>query len=437
MPAVALLASMLAATGAIGAVGDTVLISRQSDSEGGAAADHLSFNNGVSGDGRYVVFESAADNLTDADQDRVSDVFVRDTATGTTTLISRQSAPRGGAGGDDHSYEGAISADGRFVTFISQATNLSAERVKRDHESVYRRDLMHEQTVLVARDASRPAISGNGRHVAFITERRKGPRSAVVRDLRRNRNELVSRQSHGLGGDRASGNTDEVSISANGRYVAFESPATNLSDKDSRGRDVFLRDTRKDTTRLVSLESRSRGGAGANCCSEHPAISPDGRYVAFESSARLSRADTNVVDDVYLRDVKRHTTELVSRQGAADGGAVQDDTGVENPPVSDMRPTVSARGRFVAFHSPAANLSEIDGGVNVDIFMRDTWERITTLVSRRSDSDGGAAANGDASALPAISADGRFVAFSSDAGNLSDVDDPSPGFTDVFLRQVR
>ena len=441
MPALLLAAllPLVTAARASAASGDTTLISRQSDSMGGAGADDLSSFNGVSGDGRYVVFESEATNLSDVDQDRVVDIFVRDTATGTTTLVSRQSAARGGEAGNDHSYEPAISADGRFVAFISQATNLSGKRIKRDHESVYLRDLVHEKTVLVARDASRPAISGNGRHVAFITERRKGPRSAVVRDMRRKRDTLVSRQSDGRGGDRASGNTDEVSISASGRYVAFESPASNLSDKDRRGRDVFLRDVKRKTTRLVSLESRARGGEAADCCSELPAISPDGRYVAFESSDRLSEADTNSVDDVYLRDVERGTTKLVSRQGAADGGAVQDAGPPVEPRVPDLFPSVSGRGLYVAFHSSATNLSDVDSDTftdSEDVFIRSTKQRTTELVSRASNSEGRDPGNGD-SFLPTVSADGRFVAFASDAGNLSDVDDPSPGFTDVFVRQVR
>jgi Tol biopolymer transport system component len=430
-----------AAAAAFAVPGDTILISRQSDAAGGAGADAPSSGRRqtVSADGRYVVFDSSATNLSDVDDDRLGDIFVRDTATGTTTLVSRQSAAKGGAPADDHSFEPVISANGRFVVFDSDARNLSR---RRRGVNLYLRDLRRERTVPVARGEG-ATISGNGRYLAFVSAAPGGRRKAVVRDMRRDRSELVSRQNEGRGGERANGNVDAASISRSGRYVAFESSATNLSDKDGRGRDIFRRDVRKKKTRLVSLQSRSRGGKRADSRSQHPAISPDGRYVAFESAAEnLSRADTNHIDDVYLRDIKRRTTELVSRQSAADGGAVQDPgagSPFVEPTVLGLYPSVSAHGRYVAFHSTATNLNaeDIDGLTDSeDVFLRDIEQRTTELVSRRSDSEGGDPGNGD-SYLPSASADGRFVAFPSDAGNLSDVDNPSPGFTDVFLRQVR
>jgi Tol biopolymer transport system component len=381
------------------------------------------------------VFDSPATNLSEVDDDRLSDIFVRDTATGTTTLVSRRSAAKGGAPADDHSFDPVISANGRFVVFDSDARNL---RRKRRGVNLYLRDLKREKTVPVARGGL-ATISGSGRWVAFVSGTAKGRRKAVVRDMKRSRSELVSRQSEGMGGDRANGNVDAVSISRSGRFVAFGSSASNLSDKDGRGRDVFRRDVKKNQTRLVSLQSRSRGGKGADRRSQHPAISPDGRYVAFESAAEnLSRADTNLIDDVYLRDVKRRTTELVSRQSAADGGAAQDPPPAE-PNALGLYPSVSAKARSVAFHSSATNLTDLDTDSptdSEDVFVRDRAQRTTELVSRRSDSEGGDPGNSD-SYQASVSADGRFVAFSSNAGNLSNVDDPSPGFTDIFLRQLR
>jgi Tol biopolymer transport system component len=427
------------ATTAGAAPGDTTLISRQSDAAGGAGANEISYSlsEAVSADGRRVVFETAATNLSDVDRELVSDVFVRDTIAGTTTLVSRRSASKGGAAANDHSFAPAISANGRFVAFESEATNLTGRRGGR---GVYLRDLKREKTVLVAPKANGPSISGSGRYVAFIRQRRDGSEVAVARDVKRGRSELVSRRSDGGGGDRGKGRVDAVSISNSCRYVAFESSASNLSRKDGKGDDIFRRDRRTDQTRLVSLQSRSRGGNGANRRSRAPEISADGHRVVFESAAtNLSRADSTAVDDVYMRDLNRQTTELISRRSAGDGGAVQDPVRPDNPVVLGLRPVVSNGGRYVAFQSTAANLSDedVDGLIdNEDVFVRDVRARTTELVSRASDSEGGTPGNED-SYNPSITDDGRFLAFTSGAGNLTDDDNPSAGFADVFLRQLR
>jgi Tol biopolymer transport system component len=443
----ALILALLVASSAVAAVGDTTLISRQSASDGGAGSDDLSFAGGeaVSADGRFVVFESGATNLSDEDRDDVSDVFVRDTATATTTLVSRRSAAKGGATANGISFAPAISANGRFVAFESEATNLDG---RGKWSGVYLRDLKRRRTVLVARPPDRASISvggasisANGRYVAFRSERASRPDAAVARDMRRGRSELVSRQSDGMGGNPANGNrVGAVSISNSGRYVAFESSASNLSRKDGKGDDIFRRDLRKDQTRLVSLQSRSRGGKGANRRSQAAAISADGHRVVFESAAtNLSRADQTAADDVYMRDLRRHTTTLISRQSAADGGAAQDPARPDNPVVLGLHPEVSKGGRYVAFHSTAANLSDedVDRVIdNEDVFVRDVRGLTTELVSRASNSDGGGPGNED-SYVPSITDDGRFVSFTSGAGNLGDDDNPSAGFADVFLRQLR
>jgi Tol biopolymer transport system component len=449
---VALFGSLLAATGAIGAVGDTTLISRQSDSAGGGAANASSEAGTASADGRYVTFSSRATNLSDADDDDARDVFVRDTATGTTTLVSRESAASGGAGGNDDSYQAVISADGRWVAFASTASNLSPAQ-GRGRPSVYLRDLDIESTVLVSRQSasrgrraadggsSEAAISADGRWVAFTSAADnlsraadKRVRNAFVRDTRRKRTLLVSRQSASDGGKGTNDVVSSVSISGNGRYAAFGSGGSNLArdaERDPSWHGVFVRDIQRRKTRLISRQSSELGGDVAQCCSAFPSISADGKLVAFSSSARDLRPQgvpwegQGPIETIYVRDLERRTTELASRASISEGGDTPNDA-------SDQA-SISADGRYVAFHSWAANLSPDDRDFHADIFVRDTVDGTTELVSRQSDSAGGAPSDSE-SRGSAISADGRFIAFSSWAENLSDDD---VALVDAFLRQVR
>ncbi|MGH2989642.1 MAG: hypothetical protein ACRDMA_07230 [Solirubrobacterales bacterium] len=237
---------------------------------------------------------------------------------------------------------------------------------------------------------------------------------------------LVSRQSDGEGGAGADGEEGSFtdSVSADGRFVAFESDADNLSGVDVGGFDVFVRDVVTGSTTLVSRQSDGDGGAGGDGESFGGSISADGRFVAFSSRATNLSADTETGLNVYVRDLQANTTTLVSRQSAGDGGAGGDD--------ASFIARISADGRRVAFASRADNLSGADDNDLENIFVRDLQANTTTLVSRAAGA-GGAGAD-DSSFRPAISPDGRFVAFDSDADNLSSADDNA--FLNVFLRDI-
>ena len=437
--AVAVLAAICAPL-AIGAKDDLILISRGSDADGGVAADSSSFEPSVSADGRYVAFRSAADNLSTVDV-ASADIFVRDTQTGTTTLVSRQSAADGGAGADADSGSPSISADGRYVAFESGANNLSDEDIE-GVQDIFVRDTQANTTTLVSRQSAadggagamdrseQPSISAEGRYVAFqsdadnlSTDDDNSFENVFVRDTQANTTTLVSRAS-GESGAAGDGGSRLASISADGRYVAFTSEAENLSTDAVGVLDVFVRDTQANTTTLVSRQSAADGGAGGDDESAIPSISADGRYVAFRSTAdNLSAADDDAVLDIFVRDTQANTTTLVSRQSASDGGAGGDD--------GSDRPSISSDGRYVAFESEAENLSDADGFF-VDVFVRDTQENTTTLVSRASGADG-AAGTGD-SEEPSVSADGRFAAFRSPAKNLSSIDGDET--VDIFMRDL-
>ncbi len=166
------------------------------------------------------------------------------------------------------------------------------------------------------------------------------------------------------------------------------------------------------------------GGAGAAAASSVPAISADGRHVAFQSDAdNLSAEDADGVADVFVRNLRASTTTLVSRAGGAGGAGAA---------AASSAPAISDDGRHVAFHSDADNLSPEDADGVADIFVRDLRAGTTTLVSRAAGAGG--AGGGDDSYGPTISADGRYVAFVSDADNLSAED--LNAFFNVFRRDV-
>ena len=264
-------------------------------------------------------------------------------------------------------------------------------------------------------------VSADGRFVAFMSGSSNlipgdtnGRWDVFVRDRLGATTEIVSVDSFGQQGNGNSG-LYGVAVSAEGRYVVFESQASNLVVSDANGaRDVFIRDRLLSATDLISIDSN---GAQGNAGSLHPCVTPDGRYVAFFSDAdNLVPGDTNGQPDVFLRDRVNGTTELLS---TSTGGVLANG-------VSDF-PVLSADGRFVAFVSDATNLGPADTNGRRDVFLRDRQLGITTRISR---SSAGVQGNGNSS-LPAISADGQFVAYSSDATNL--VAGDTNGRSDVFL----
>jgi TolB protein len=316
-----------------------------------------------------VAFTSDAADLVADDANGRLDVFVRDRRTGATERVSLGT---GGAEGDGDSFEPAISADGRFVAFTSRADDLVAgdtnglpDTFVRDRQAgATRRVNVGPGGAQADAFTFAPAISGDGRFVAFQSEAAtlvagdtNGAADVFVRDQRAGATERVSVSSGEAQGDGPSG---QPSISADGRRVAFTTRATNLVPGDASPRDdVLVRDRRAGTTRRVNV--RSGGGGQANGVSSQPAISADGRVVAFLSSAtNLVRGDTNRAADVFVRDLATggatRRASVTSAGGQADGGS--------------SNPAVSGDGRSVAFDSTAANLVAGDSNGAADVFVR-------------------------------------------------------------------
>ena len=390
----------------------------------------------TSADGSMIVFASEANNLVPGDSNATWDVFVRDVKAGTTRRVS---VGAGGVQGNDHSGvfgPPVIDGDGRLVAFESGATNLVSEDTNAATD-IFVRDLSSNTTRRISVSSQggqadnfsdEPAISANGRYVAFesaasnlVTGDTNGVTDVFVRDLRAGTTRRVSVSGKGLQGN---GYSDMPTISADGRYVAFESKASDLVSGDTNGKtDVFVRDLVAGTTRRVSVSTSRQQANNDSSVFATPSISADGRYVAFESAAsNLAAGDTNKALDVFVHDLStgRTTRISVGTSGAQAGGY----STVSGAPV------MSADGRYVAFFSSASNLVTPDTNQATDVFVHDMTSGATRRVSMT-----GAGAQANAySDEPALSSDGRVLAFESLAGNL--VTGDTNGKDDVFIRRL-
>jgi Tol biopolymer transport system component len=333
----------------------------------GVEGNRDSFSPSISADGRFVVFLSSADNLVDEDTNGYRDVFIFDREAGD---VMRISVGYNGAEANGDSSDAHISNDGRFVAFVSEATNL----VKDDD---------------------------NGFADVFLYERTQG----TIR--------LVSKTQDGVQGDNRS---LQPSISAEGRFIAFVSLSETLgADDENDASDIFIYDATDDSLDLVSVASDDRQ---AQDTSKYPSISSDGRYVVYQSKAsNLAAGDHNNMYDIFVRDRQEGTTELISRGLQGNSGNME-----------SQRPSISDDGRFIAFESWASDLIDGDANYQSDIFVFDRSVGEMELISVSSQGSQADHVNGGA----VISGDGRYVAFSSMAGNLVP-NDANRSF-DVYVR---
>jgi Tol biopolymer transport system component len=423
--ALAAMAAVLTVTTAQAQPGTTERVSLSSS--GGEASD-TSYEATISADGRFVAFASYASDLVPDDTNGERDVFVRDRLLGTTERISVSSTGEE-AHGDTRGP--AISADGRFVAFYSDASDLVPDDTN-GWTDVFVRDRLLGTTELASlsslgeqgsRASGSPGINGDGRFVVFESDApdlvpgdTNGCLDVLVRDRRFGTTELVSLSTSG---EQANAESRSSSISADGSYVAFRSAASNLVPDDTNGyRDVFVRDRQLGTTERVSLSSSGEQG-NSDSADFGVSISADGQFVAFDSCAsNLVPDDTNGYRDVFVRDRQLGTTALVSLSYWGDQGN------------SDSRnPSISADVRYVAFESWASNLVAGDTNEAQEVFVRDRQLGTTERISLSSSGE-----QADYwSREPAVSADGRFVGFSSYATNL--VAGDTNECEDVFVRE--
>lgn len=341
----------------------------QSDNHSRANSDQA-----ISADGSQVLFNSLAANLVPGDTNGVGDYFVHDRLTGEIERISVDSS--GVEANADYFFiaYAAISANGRVVAFNSTATNL------------------------VAGDT-------NGLQDVFVHDRDTGQTTRV------------SVSSAGVEANNTSGFLSAPSISADGRYVAFSSSASNLVAGDTNNNsDVFLHDRNTGVTTLLSVDS---SGFQGNSGSSNPALSGDGQIVAFDSGAtNLVPGDSNLSTDTFVHD---RTTGVTTRVSVSSAG-LQGDFGGSGP-------TISGDGQWIAFASSSTNLVVGDTNGFRDVYLHD---RLTGQTSRVSLGPGGIEGN-ESCFEPSLSGDGAFVAYYSNATNLFPGGDANGADLDSFL----
>jgi len=410
-----------------------VVTERISITSYGGSSNGASWWPSFSSDGRHVAFYSGGGNIVLGDTNHVYDVFVRDRLFQTVEVVSLSSL---GEIGNAASYEPAISRDGRYVAFTSGATNLTPGDTNGVTDIVVR-DRDAGLTLLASVSPTGSAADGeslwcsiteDGRYVAFQSsasnllqgETILWP-SVYVRDMVSGTTEYICRPS---GGGRANEVSVKPSITPDGRYVAYRSYASNLVTGDTNGfSDVFLWDRNTGVSERVSVATLT-GAEGNGETLSRPAVTPEGRYVVFSSAAdNLVPGDTNGKWDVFIRDRNTGVTERVSV--SSDEVEGNDESGFEAPLLA-----VSDDGQYVAFASAASNLVAGDTNEKWDVFVRD---RVAGTTERVSVSSAGVEGNDHAGRVSvAMTPDGETVGFDSLASNLVLID--TNRTPDVFVR---
>jgi hypothetical protein len=444
----------------------------------------------ISHSGRFVVFDSDAQNLTpgintghnifvrdrDLDRDRLFDEPGA-VATARVTLSTSGAEPDYGG-----SYEQtAISRGGRFVVFVHDATNfgdgdsgLNPDIFLRDRNTDGDRRFDEANAVKTVRvnlssagqEANDwswfPVVSPGGRFVAFqslasnlVGDDDNGAWDIYIRDRntdgdrRFDETGAVATTRISLSSDGAQANSDSQfpQLSRNSRFVAFSSYADNLADGDANGFvDVFVRDRDSDkdgvfdepgavATVRVSTSSAGEEGDGE---SDYPAITASGRFVMFRSSAsNLVAGDTNGVNDVFVHDRDTDRDGIYDEPGAVRTERVSVSSDGAEGDGAVFLASISASGRFVAFDSFASNLVGDDTNATYDVFVRDRdtdndkiFDELGAVATFRANLTQAGTESSEGSGTPSISGNGRWVVFDSAARDLHGLNGPNP---DVFV----
>ena len=400
---------------------------------GASAAGNSGNASAFSADAQLIAFESDAGNLTLNDFNGSQDIFVRDIGSGVTTLVSMTP---GGLSGSGPSFNPQLSADGRYVLFESEASNLVPNDTNGALRDVFVRDLLNQTTTLVS--VSVTGGSGNSHSFAefisqdgqlvgfrspgtnFVSAPELNQYNIYLRNLSTQTTTLVTATFDGSGGERDSLGLNKARLSPDNRFVAFDSVAANLvvNDTNSTLRDVLIRDLQMNTTVLVSINDAGTGTGNNN--SFGPVLDPTGRYVAFASEARDLVPGNPFTGQVYLRDTLLNTTTLISIDNTFDGEIARQ----TNTPLFAFSPD----GRYLAYEALVTD-------TNRQIYVRDLINNTTLLVSenRFSDTTTSHLSNG-ISSRPTFSPDGTTIYFASTASNL--IDENTNGVSQIYARHL-
>ena len=404
--------------------GATTRLSVDSD---GSEANGPSYHAHQSGNARYSVFSSDASDLVPGDTNDQTDVFWHDRYTGETRRVSVDSS---GVEANGRSLAGGVSGNGKLVVFWSHATNL-VDSDTNGVEDVFLHDLTTRTTLRISRglqfmDANnisrRPTISEDGRFVAYhsaasnlVSGDTNGEADIFLYEVKTKTTTRIGQPA----GAESNGDSSDARLSKNGRWVAFESHASNLVPGDTNDWiDSFLLDRKDGTLTRVSVSSEGVEGDGQ---SRAPRVSATGRYVTFYSLAtNLVPNDTNDAFDAFVYDRKTGETERVSVASDGTQGSASSYSG-----------GISANGRYVLITSWAPEFATGDDNETTDVFVHDRKRKTTTRVE--------ALPNGAFSEAQTwgsgLSRNGRYVLLGTAASGLVPAD--TNGTDDVFLHRWR
>lgn len=381
----------------------------------------------ISADGRYVGFSGGWTSFG-SQNNSATDVLVKDVTSGTVINEHKSSASVYGNSG---SGSPVISADGKALAFISASSNL----VSGSSSSLYDIYVAGVGTNAIERISTgtggtlaangrslNPDISGTGRYVAFESSTSNwaaGGSTAQSDIFLKDRNTgTLTRISTSLTGGDGNGESSSAKVSNDGRFVVFESAASNLTSGDTNGyTDIFFWD--RVVGHLTNLTSYMTSVTNPNNTCLNPDIAYDngwGGMIAFETARSLVAGDTNNATDIYAFNMGDETFQLVSSK--ADGNAVS---------LSSTDASISGDGRFVVFTSYASNLVAGDTNGVADVFVKDLYTGAIALVSKAANGAQGTLASGNAE----ISLGGEYIVFETAASNLSSTD-ANGSFTDIY-----
>lgn len=379
----------------------------------------------ISANGNIVAFSSQASNLVPGDTNSTSDIFVFNRTTKQTELISKG---LNGQSANSWSRTPSMSADGRYIAYITTASNIMEGVACPGSDPMCANIIVHDRTTRTNKLANRntlglrvgvslenvdgaigPVISADGQFVAFRSSSRiispldtNTVADIFVRNLQANVTRVASVDNAGYTGNQRS---NAFSISGDGRYVVFGTDSALVPEDTNSFEDIYLRDLQMGTTKLIST-AKNGGPITSFATTDRPDISNDGRYVVFQSNAsEIVAGDDNNRLDVFLHDTQTNTTQRISVTTSGAGG--NDNSG---------QPAISGNGRYVVFTSSASNFVFGDANDTFDVFVHYRDYGLTRRVSLASHA--GAGGNGP-SVDPAISNDGKIITFKSNANNLS------------------
>lgn len=393
---------------------------RLSVGNNGLEGDGSSFHAYSSYDGRYVAFESYARNWAydGSGSTNYADIFVRDTEAETTTKLTYGIT---GGTGNDKSFFPSVSADGRYIAYLSYASNLVPGDTNGSNPweveglDVFLYDQQYGSTSRVSLNEFGEQIDGesvgvitpSGKYIVFFSNASNvmspptidGVTYLYIRDWQAN---TITRITQTIDNLPPSGILHQVATDYDANYIAFSSDYSNLVPNDTNGlQDVFLYNRQTGSTILVS---RNPAGFSANGLSGRPQLSSNGQYLAFSSVASdLVPGDTGGFEDVFLYEI---ATGNLQRISVTSGGA---DSNGDN-----KEPTICENGRYIAWTSGANNYTPLDINVYNDVYFYDTFEGVVRLVSKDMN---GYSPNG-AAHRAWVSTDCRYIIFASDSDNM-------------------